>query len=144
LAAVLRARDDFLAGIAAFLEVDAAEDLEVHHLRHELVLRRRGDERAAGADFLQVPGFLVSSTAQGGRVWARRCGGLEAQDALSPTGTLATWFFHSIRAGSCSVFQMPNCAQASLSSAIFTLERSTNIDRRFATAGARSRASCSR
>src|SRR6185295_5898628 len=86
LAAVLRARDDFLAGIAAFLEVDAAEGLEVHHLRHELVLRRRGDQRPPGLDLLQVPGFLVSSTPEDGRIWARRCDGLEAQDALFAHG----------------------------------------------------------
>ena len=59
LAAVLRARDDFLAGIAALAEVDAAERLEVHHLRHELVLGRARDERPARADFLQRPLHFV-------------------------------------------------------------------------------------
>ena len=49
-----------LARVAPFLEIDAAERLEVHHLRHELILRRRGDERAPGADFLQRPGLFVA------------------------------------------------------------------------------------
>jgi hypothetical protein len=38
LAEVLAARDDFLARVAAFLEIDAAEQLEVDHLRDELFL----------------------------------------------------------------------------------------------------------
>ena len=53
-AAVLRARDDFLPRIAALLEIHSADQLQVHHLRHELVLRRpsrsgggpRGSRRA--------------------------------------------------------------------------------------------------
>ena len=44
-AAVLAARDDLLARVAALLEVDAAEQLEVQHLRHELVDGRRLDRR---------------------------------------------------------------------------------------------------
>ena len=42
-AAVLAARDDLLPGVAALLEVDAADELEVDHLRHEAVDRRRLD-----------------------------------------------------------------------------------------------------
>src|SRR6266571_1913137 len=40
LAEVLHARDHFLSGVAALGEADAAEKLEVRHLRNELVLRR--------------------------------------------------------------------------------------------------------
>src|SRR6185295_2948990 len=36
-AAILAARDDFLPGIAALLEVDAADELEVDHLRDEAI-----------------------------------------------------------------------------------------------------------
>src|SRR5205814_7275592 len=61
LPAVLRARDDLLPRIAAFAEVDAAERLEVDHLRHELVLRRARDQRPAGADLLQRPLHFVGS-----------------------------------------------------------------------------------
>src|SRR6185295_15872597 len=42
-AAVLAACDDLLSGIAALLEIDAADELEVDHLRHEAVDRRRLD-----------------------------------------------------------------------------------------------------
>src|SRR5207344_343256 len=57
-AAVLGARDDFLPGIAALLEIDAADLLEVDHLRHELILRRRGDQRPPGADLIERPGVF--------------------------------------------------------------------------------------
>src|SRR5688572_10292435 len=43
LAAVLRTRDDLLAWVAALAEVDPAQRFEIHHLRHELVLRRCAD-----------------------------------------------------------------------------------------------------
>src|SRR4051812_26335395 len=52
LAAVLRARDDLLARIAALLEVDAAQLLEIDHLRHEEVLRGSRDQGAPGLNLL--------------------------------------------------------------------------------------------
>ena len=39
LAKVLAARDDLLSGVAALAEIDPAHQLEVHHLRHELLAR---------------------------------------------------------------------------------------------------------
>ncbi len=55
-AAVLAARDDLLAGIAALLEVDAADELEVDHLRHEAIDRRRFDGDDAAFDVEPAPG----------------------------------------------------------------------------------------
>ena len=46
-AAVLAARHDLLARVAALLEVDAADQFEVDHLRHELLDRGRRDARHA-------------------------------------------------------------------------------------------------
>src|SRR6185369_13787546 len=43
LAQVLAARDDLLSRVAAFLEIDAADELEIRHLRHEVVLRCERD-----------------------------------------------------------------------------------------------------
>ncbi len=45
-AEILHARDDFLAGIAALLEIDAAEEIPVRRLRHEQVGRRCRDPAA--------------------------------------------------------------------------------------------------
>src|SRR4051812_13851322 len=59
LPAVLGSGDDLLTGVAALTKVDAAQGFEVHHLRHELILRGARDERAAGADLLQRPLHLV-------------------------------------------------------------------------------------
>src|SRR4029079_10850829 len=66
LAAVLRARDDLLAGIAALVEIDAARALEVDHLRHELILGRLRDEGAARADLGEHP--LVRGNRRGNRL----------------------------------------------------------------------------
>jgi hypothetical protein len=65
LAAVLGARHDLLPRVAALLKVDAADRLEVHHLRYELVLRRGADPRPPGADFLEGPALFAFGTRLG-------------------------------------------------------------------------------
>ena len=54
-AEVLHPRDDFLPGIAALFEVDAAEQVPVGGLRDEQVRRRRRDHRHAGRDAEPAP-----------------------------------------------------------------------------------------
>ncbi len=49
------AGDDFLAGIATFLEADAAEQVEVEHLRHEGFVGFGINLRQAGAKVRQFP-----------------------------------------------------------------------------------------
>jgi hypothetical protein len=56
---VLHARDDFLSGIAALLETDAADQVPVRLLRDEQVRRRRGDVRHARRDAVQTPRRFV-------------------------------------------------------------------------------------
>ena len=51
----VHAGDDFLAGITAFIEADAAYEVQIRHLRHELVLGSGCDPRDTGADFEPVP-----------------------------------------------------------------------------------------
>lgn len=55
LAEIVGARDDFLARIAAFLEADAADALEVDHLRDERFLCFGQHDRHAGANFEPLP-----------------------------------------------------------------------------------------
>ncbi|KOT23443.1 glycine cleavage T domain protein [Burkholderia mallei] len=54
-APVLAARDDFLARIAALAEVDAADHVEVDHLRNELLDGRLRDARLARAHVEPIP-----------------------------------------------------------------------------------------
>jgi hypothetical protein len=60
-----------LAGIAALPEVDAADQLEVDHLRHELFHRGGLDERHAAADFQPAPAVEIEG-GQGGRCRAHQ------------------------------------------------------------------------
>src|SRR5882762_7101596 len=55
LAEVLHARDHLLAGVAALVEADSAEKLEVRHLRNELVLRRSSHQGHAAANVEPSP-----------------------------------------------------------------------------------------
>ena len=68
-AAVLAARDDFLARVAALLEVDAADQLEIEHLRHEPIDRRGLDPRDAAAHLEPAP---VGRVRRSGRRLPRR------------------------------------------------------------------------
>ncbi len=56
LAEVLAAGNDLLSWIAAFLEIDAADQFEIDHLRDEFLLRSRRDVRHAAIYFCQLPG----------------------------------------------------------------------------------------
>ena len=55
LAEVLRAGDDLLTRIAALVETDAAELLEVGHLGYELLTRGGADQRKSGHDIEPAP-----------------------------------------------------------------------------------------
>src|SRR5262245_59671996 len=55
LSQVLGASDDLLSRVAALVEAHAADQLEVGHLRHELVAGGGGDQRDAGADVQPAP-----------------------------------------------------------------------------------------
>ena len=63
-AAVLAARDDLLPRVAALLEIDAADELEVDHLRNEAIDRRRFDRDDAALDLEPAPGRERSSPAR--------------------------------------------------------------------------------
>src|SRR5690606_26135327 len=54
-AAVVRARDDLLSGVTALLEADAAEQIEIQHLRDEAFVRRRIDLRMTGTQMIVPP-----------------------------------------------------------------------------------------
>ena len=66
LAAVLGARNDFLARVTAFLEIDTADQFKIRHLGHKLVLRCLHQQRTPGADLVQQP-FLFRCLAPGKR-----------------------------------------------------------------------------
>ena len=140
-AAVLAARDDFLAGIAALLEVDAADELEVHHLRHEPVDRRRLDRarcrfaprasarprgRAAGRR-RRRPRRRAARRTGPAPCPRRRAGGSPAAPSrsrlprprASPSGAVA------------AVAGQPQSRTSALASLSLHCARSTNIDRRF-------------
>ncbi len=51
----MRAGDDFLAGVAAFFEADAAQQVDVEHLRHKVLVRGTIDLWQSGPDVLQMP-----------------------------------------------------------------------------------------
>src|SRR5687767_15214214 len=51
----MRARDDLLARVAALLEIDAAQQVEVEHLRNERCVCFGIDLRQAGADSRELP-----------------------------------------------------------------------------------------
>src|SRR5690606_31793923 len=54
-AAIVRACDDLLAGVAAFFEADRADEIEIEHLCDERLVRRRVYLRETGANMLQPP-----------------------------------------------------------------------------------------
>lgn len=56
-AAIVRARDHFLAGVTALVEGDGAEHVKIQHLRHELRGCDGVDLRCAGAHLEQPPGL---------------------------------------------------------------------------------------
>ena len=58
-ASILTSRHDFLPGVAAFLEIDAPQQLEVDHLRHEQIDRLGLDEGNAARDLEPAPFFLA-------------------------------------------------------------------------------------
>jgi hypothetical protein len=60
LAQILAAGDDFLARIAALLEVDPAQQFKIDHLRNELLLRGLGDDRHPGVNLGQMPGVVAA------------------------------------------------------------------------------------
>src|SRR5690606_33779364 len=49
-AEMVEARDDLLAGVAALVEGDAAEAVEVQHLRHVALRKRGADVGQSGSD----------------------------------------------------------------------------------------------
>ena len=55
LAQIVAARDDFLARVAALLEIDPADQLVVEHLRHELAGGRGHDRHHARTHFQLLP-----------------------------------------------------------------------------------------
>ena len=84
-AAVLAARDDLLARVAALLEIDAADELEVDHLRHEPVDRRRLDRGDAALHLEPAPGRRAA--ARRGGDGAARPGGARAGSARVPAAS---------------------------------------------------------
>ncbi len=59
-AQVLHARDDFLAGVATFLETHATDGLQIEHLRDEQLAGARHDLADPGADLAQQPLIQVA------------------------------------------------------------------------------------
>src|SRR3989338_11632594 len=58
-AEVLHARHDFLAGIAALLEIHATNEFKIRHLRHELLLCLRQNNGDAGMDVEPIPAYAA-------------------------------------------------------------------------------------
>ena len=153
-AAVLAARDDLLARIAALLEVDAADELEIDHLRHELLDRRGLDrgmplctssqrqvverERAARRRRRPRCRRRRTSSARGRR---RRAGGSalrRPRRACSTTRRVAPSQRGAAR-------RRGRAARTSaLASLSLHFARSTNIDRRFSVGASRSALQASR
>ena len=65
LAAILGAGDDFLAGVAAFFEVHAADGVLVEHLRDAAFFGGGANPRIAAADFVQFPGVFGGGVVRG-------------------------------------------------------------------------------
>ena len=104
LAQVLHARDDFLAGVAALLEADAADGLQVDHLRDQLF--------AGGAEHLAYAGTHLSQQPVVERRFAQLCGqrrqhsfglgggGPEFAAAIAEThGEHVACVYHAVRRG---------------------------------------------
>ncbi len=84
LAQVLGAGDDFLARVAALLEVEAADLLVIDHLRDELVLGGSDHARIACGNLAQAPGIKAGRRGAGCRLapgGAGRCGVSDQQEA---------------------------------------------------------------
>src|SRR5450759_1635972 len=88
-AQILHACHDFLPRIAAFLEIHAADEIEIHHLRDELLLCLRQDHGNAGTNVEPVP----TTAADGLRVtaeyfpqsWSVLCRGVDLQACITDT-----------------------------------------------------------
>jgi hypothetical protein len=90
LAQVLGAGNDFLARVAAFVEADAANFLEIGHLRHEFFLGGQRDQREGGLNIQPAPGrctgrsgldrqLLPQCRSRGCRRGDHEASGIEAQ-----------------------------------------------------------------
>jgi hypothetical protein len=73
-AQVLHAGDDFLAGVAAFLEAYAADRLQVEHLRDEQLAGLGHDLADAGTNLPQQPGIEIAFGKCGGQLAAQGLG----------------------------------------------------------------------
>ena len=73
LAEILSARDDFLAGVTAFVEADRTQFVEVGHLRHEGLFRRIGNQRNTGLDIEPLPNRSACRTGHCGKLRPQDC-----------------------------------------------------------------------
>ena len=98
---ILRARDDFLSGIAALGEADAAEQFEIDHLGHEQRLRFRDDPRNAVVEVEAGPGPGRDRGGSGREVLPRGDGaiGIEVEDASGPGPRRSGCRLRAIRRG---------------------------------------------
>ncbi len=149
-AAVLAARHHLLARVAALLEIDAADQFQVHHLRHEL-LRPWRPTRAARRCAPPASARLSGSSAgSGGRLAAgpqpaRHRGavddGVGQADQVGAAGVGAAprgAGRASPSAAPAASPARPHSGSSALASLSLHLARSTNIDSRFSVAGSRS------
>ena len=145
-AAVLAARHHLLAGVAALLEVDAAHQFQVQHLRHELLGRGGDDARHAALHFEPAPGIGVAAAAaaalgagpQDARHALRRGQAHQlrlAEAAARPVAGRQRALQQRVGRRPGQPVQRPVGAEPSLS---LHLARSTYIDSRFSVAGSRS------
>ena len=79
LAQVLHARHDLLPRITAFLEIHSTDEVEVRHLRYELLLRLRQDDGDAGTDVEPVPAGRTGRCGIGAE-FLPQCGSLLCRD----------------------------------------------------------------
>ncbi len=147
--AVLASRDDFLSRIAALLEVDATDQLEVQHLRHEPVDRCRFDRRDAALHLepaplierhrRRVPGHRVVRRPMRRR--SARCPPHRAGESHGGRPCRA-WSMASTPASGRSRWSrsQPVSRISSLASLSLHWARSTNIDSRFNVGARRSAA----
>ena len=153
-AAVLAARHDFLARVAALLEVDAAQQLEVQHLRHELLDGRGHDAGHAAAHLEPAPGIRARAPASGGCLRRRprgsatcrrrRAGGSPGQPPCSAAATRLRPAPQRRPVHRPTHRPGRTAATRRWRRSSLHLARSTNIDRRFSVAGSRSALQASR
>ena len=151
---VLGTRDDFLARIAAFLETDAAQQIPVGRLQHEVILCRRDDHRNAGADAEPAPILrrglgsrrpraCSASTPRFRRAPRSRCGrrATRPQSRIAPIRTRpgsGAWPSAARTASPAAAPATPISACDAERSSTDTLERSTYIASRLRSVSARS------